>query len=77
MGIKEKVTKKSTADYTVMSKDSSCITGGGFLRFSSKGEVCAAFALGMVVAALFPYKLAIIIIAAVLIIAGLSLCRFW
>lgn len=51
--------------------------GGDFLRFESKGTVCAAFALGMVVAALFPYKLAIIIVAAVLIIAGLSLCRFW
>ncbi len=45
--------------------------------FNSKGTVCAAFALGMVVAALFPYKLAIIIVAAVLIVAGLSLCRFW
>ena len=60
-----------------MSKDSSCIMGGDFFMFNSKGTVCAAFALGMVVAALFPYKLAIIVVAAVLIVAGLSLCRFW
>ena len=77
MGTQEKVTKTYTADYTVMSKDSSCIMGGDFLRFESKGTVCAAFAFGMLVAALFPYKLGIIIVAAVLIIAGLSLCRFW
>ena len=50
-------------------------SGGDFLRFESRGAVCVAFAIGMVVAALFPYTLAILIIAAVLILAGLSLCR--
>lgn len=47
------------------------------MRYGSKGPVCIAFALGMVVSALFPYTLAILIIAAVLCVAGLSLCRFW
>ena len=51
-------------------------SGGDFLIFESRGAVCVAFAIGMVVAALFPYTLAILIIAAVLILAGLSLCRF-
>ncbi|MBR2867966.1 MAG: hypothetical protein IKB88_02715 [Clostridia bacterium] len=39
-------------------------------------SVCIAFAVGMLVAALFPYTLAIVIIAAVLIVAGLSLSRY-
>ncbi|MBQ8016068.1 MAG: hypothetical protein IJ264_07800 [Clostridia bacterium] len=46
------------------------------MRFESRGTVCIAFALGLVVAALFPYTMAILIIAAILILAGLSLCRF-
>lgn len=50
--------------------------GGDFLRYISKGNVLIAFAIGMIVAALFPYTLAILIIAAVLILAGLSLCRY-
>ncbi|MBQ9849438.1 MAG: hypothetical protein IJO36_01935 [Clostridia bacterium] len=37
---------------------------------------CIAFAAGMLVAALFPYTLAIVIVAAVLIVAGLSLSRY-
>jgi hypothetical protein len=41
------------------------------------GKILIAFALGMLVAALFPYTFAVIIIAAVLIFAGLSLCRFY
>lgn len=48
-----------------------------FLRYESKGSVLIAFAIGMVVAALFPYTLAILIIAAVLILAGLSFCRLF
>jgi hypothetical protein len=45
--------------------------------FNYKGSVCAAFALGMLVAALFPYKLAIVIVAGVLMVAGMSFCRYW
>lgn len=60
-----------------MSRVSSCIIRAViFLRCESRGAVCIAFAIGMVVAALFPYTMAILIIAAVLILAGLSLCRF-
>ncbi|MBQ2847941.1 MAG: hypothetical protein IJE74_06775 [Clostridia bacterium] len=47
------------------------------MRYVSKGSVLIAFAVGMIVAALFPYTLAILIIAAVMILAGLSLCRFY
>lgn len=47
-----------------------------FLRHISNGSVLIAFAIGMVVALLFPCTIAILIIAAVLIIAGLSLCRY-
>ncbi|MBQ2973414.1 MAG: hypothetical protein IJE19_03590 [Clostridia bacterium] len=47
------------------------------MRFHSNGSVLIAFAIGMVVAALFPYTLAVLIIAGVLILAGLSLCRFY
>lgn len=59
-----------------MSKDSTVYSGGDFLRWECRGAVCVAFALGMVVASLFPYKLAVLIIAAIIILAGLSLCRF-
>lgn len=45
------------------------------LRYVSVGTVLIAFALGMLVASLFPYTIAVIIIAAVLILAGLRLCR--
>ena len=48
-----------------------------FLRYESKGHVLIAFAFGMIVAALFPYTIAILIIALVLVVAGLSLCRFF
>jgi hypothetical protein len=48
-----------------------------FLRYDSRGSVLIAFAIGMVVAALFPYTLAILIIAGIMILAGLSLCRFY
>ncbi|MEE1012472.1 MAG: hypothetical protein U0L11_10635 [Acutalibacteraceae bacterium] len=47
------------------------------MRCIFSGKTVVAFALGMIVAALFPYTFAIIIIAAVLILAGLSLCRFY
>ncbi len=39
-------------------------------------SACIAFAAGMLVAALFPYTIAIVVIAAVLIVAGLSLGRY-
>lgn len=47
------------------------------MRYESKGSVLISFAIGMVVAALFPYTLAIMIIAGIMILAGLSLCRFY
>lgn len=51
--------------------------GGDFLRCCDpRSSACIAFAAGMLVAALFPYTIAIVVIAAVLIIAGLSLSRY-
>ncbi|MBQ7838331.1 MAG: hypothetical protein IJ395_06885 [Clostridia bacterium] len=46
------------------------------MRWEYKGTVCIAFALGMLVASLFPYRIAMLIIAAIIILAGLSLCRY-
>lgn len=59
-----------------MSKDSNCVLGGDPLRYEPRGAICAAFAAGMIVAALFPCKTAVLIIALILILAGLSLCRY-
>lgn len=69
------VTKIPEIDYTVLSTDSGCMTVVILLRYVSVGTVLIAFALGMLVASLFPYTIAVIIIAAVLILAGLRLCR--
>jgi len=46
------------------------------LRCILSGNIVISFAVGMIVAALFPYIPAVLIIAAVLIVAGLSLCRY-
>lgn len=48
-----------------------------FLRCcDTRSSACISFAAGMLVAALFPYTIAIVVIACVLIIAGLSLSRY-
>jgi hypothetical protein len=46
------------------------------LKCILNGNVIISFAVGMIVAALFPYIPAVLIIAAILIVAGLSLCRY-
>ena len=41
-----------------------------------RGAVCIAFAAGMIVAAILPCTAAIFIIAGVIVLAGLGLCRY-
>ena len=73
----EQVTKKSESDYTVMKQRLKLyIQAVIFLRCMFSGNTIIAFAIGMIVSALFPYTFAVMIIAAVLILAGLSLCRY-
>ena len=51
-------------------------SGGDFLRCEPRGAVCIAFALGLLVAALFPYTMAIIIIVAAVILVLLLILLF-
>lgn len=44
--------------------------------YDRRSTLCIAFAAGMVVAAFFPCTAAIIVIAAVIVLAGLGLCRY-
>lgn len=44
--------------------------------YDTRSSLCIAFAAGMVVAAFLPCKAAIIITAAVIVPAGLGLCRY-
>ncbi len=47
------------------------------MRCNRTGGLCVAFALGLIAASCFPYTLMIVIIAAVVILLGLSLCRYY
>lgn len=74
---KEQVTKNADSDYTVMKQRLKLyIQAVIFLRRIFSGNTVIAFAIGMIASALFPYTFAVLIIAAVLILAGLSLCRY-
>lgn len=73
-----KVTKTITADYTVMSTDF-CSKNRAVIflrRHTNCGSLCVAFAGGLIVATCFPNALVIIIIAGLLVFAGISLCRY-
>lgn len=41
----------------------------------SKGALCIAFGSGLLIASCLPYTIAVILVAAVLVCVGLSLCR--
>lgn len=45
------------------------------MRCDNRGLICAAFGTGLLVASCFPYSIVVIVIAALLVVMGVALCR--